>query len=143
MKKAIFSIVIISALLMGLFTYAAIKRGSTTGQVIGDLDEVNTLNNYSDIGKNVPSEENIIINNVDIVNFAFSPIEIEINTGDTVLWENRDIARHTVTSNDGIFDSELIGKGEMFSYKFESAGVYGYYCTPHPYMIGRVVVNDR
>lgn len=139
MKKALFSIVIVSALLMGIFTYAAIKRGTTTGHIIGDLTR-NISGDYFDVSD---QEKIVTENNVKIVNFAFSPIEIEINIEEIVLWENHDLVRHSIVSRDGIFDSGLIGEDETFSYKFESPGVYAYYCNSHPYMTGKVIVNDR
>lgn len=78
---------------------------------------------------------------VDIVNFTFSPAEIIIPIGTTVIWRNSDSALHTVTSDDGIFDSGSLSRGNTFSYTFEKAGTYPYYCVIHPYMKATVIVE--
>lgn len=78
-----------------------------------------------------------------IENFAFSPAEINVKVGDTVVWTQRDDVKHTATSVDGpeSFDSGLLAKGQSFSYTFTKAGTYNYICTPHPRMKGKVVVE--
>ena len=78
---------------------------------------------------------------IDIQGYAFSPSSITINVGDTIVWENYDSASHTVTSNDGTFDSGSISTGNTFSFTFTSAGTFNYYCAPHPNMTGSVTVQ--
>jgi plastocyanin len=73
---------------------------------------------------------------------SFSPNPVEVNVGETVTWVNDDSSRHTVTSKDGVFDSDIMGKGQSFSYTFDKAGEYSYYCSPHPNMVGTVVVTE-
>lgn len=78
---------------------------------------------------------------VAIVNFTFAPDSLTVKVGTTVTWTNQDSMRHTVTSDDGFFDSGLFGQGETFSYTFAEAGTYPYYCIPHPYMKGTIIVE--
>lgn len=73
---------------------------------------------------------------------SFSPNPVEVKVGETVTWINDDSGRHTVTSKDGVFDSGMMGKGQSFSYTFEKAGEYPYFCSPHPGMLGTVVVTE-
>ena len=73
---------------------------------------------------------------------SFSPNPVEVKVGETVTWINDDSGRHTVTSKDGVFDSGMMGKGQSFSYTFDTAGEYPYYCEPHPNMVGTVVVTE-
>ncbi len=73
---------------------------------------------------------------------SFSPNPVEVKVGETVTWINDDSGRHTVTSKDGVFESELMGKGQSFSYTFDKAGEYPYFCSPHPGMVGTVVVTE-
>ena len=66
--------------------------------------------------------------------------------GQTVSWKNDDSAFHSVTSGqqenpDGLFDSGHIDPYERFSYEFNEAGVYSYYCTLHPWMNGVIKVE--
>jgi plastocyanin len=76
---------------------------------------------------------------------SYNPNPIEIKVGDTVTWINNDSSPHTVTSssNDGsiTFDSDVLRRGEMFSFTFDKEGQYPYLCTLHPSMVGTVVVS--
>ncbi|MBI2022659.1 cupredoxin family copper-binding protein [Candidatus Daviesbacteria bacterium] len=78
---------------------------------------------------------------VNISNSKYSPSEVTINSGDTVTWTNKDSIAHTVTANNGNFDSRNIGPGESFSYKFTSSGSFSYFCKIHPDMKGVVTVK--
>ena len=76
---------------------------------------------------------------------SYNPNPIEIKVGDTVTWINNDSSPHTVTSSsdeDNItFDSDVLRRGETFSFTFDQEGQYPYLCTLHPSMIGTVVVT--
>lgn len=78
---------------------------------------------------------------VEIKNFAFVPAKITVKEGTTVTWINMDGAPHTVSEDNYIFESGTINKGESYSYTFDSANMFSYYCNFHPYMTGAVVVK--
>ena len=78
---------------------------------------------------------------VEINNFAFNPSEITVKVGDTVTWTNQDSAAHNVKAEDGSFSSSSLGKGDVFSYTFNTAGTYAYKCGFHANMLGTVVVQ--
>ena len=65
---------------------------------------------------------------------------ITIRVGQTVTWTNTDPVPHTVTSDAGLWDSGDIASGGSFSRAFLIAGSFGYHCSMHPAMTGRVVV---
>jgi plastocyanin len=90
---------------------------------------------------NVVDNNNPTTHYINIQGSAFSPSSITINVGDTIVWTNYDSASHTVTSNDGTFDSGSITNGNTFSFTFTSAGTFDYYCAPHPGMTGSVTVQ--
>jgi plastocyanin len=73
---------------------------------------------------------------------SYNPNPIEIKVGDTVTWINNDSSPHTVTSssNDRTFDSDVLTRGETFSFTFDKEGQFPYFCTLHPNMVGTVVV---
>ncbi len=79
---------------------------------------------------------------VNIQNFAFSPAEITIKKGDTVKWTNLDSVSHTVTSDNGKFDSGLLSQNASWSRTFSEAGTFEYHCTPHPYMTAKIIVEE-
>jgi plastocyanin len=72
---------------------------------------------------------------------SFSPGTLTINAGQTVTWTNNDSMAHTVTSNDGLFDSGNMVSGATFSFTFNTAGTYNYYCAYHGGMTGKVIVQ--
>jgi plastocyanin len=78
---------------------------------------------------------------VSIEGFAFGdPIEVAVGT--TVTWTNNDSAPHTVTqSGGGGFQSGSIDQGGTFSFTFEEAGTFEYFCEFHPNMTGTVTVK--
>jgi plastocyanin len=78
---------------------------------------------------------------VKIDNFSFGPQTVTVPVGATVTWTNRDDIPHTVVSIDGLFNSKVRDTDEKFSYTFAKAGTYPYYCSVHPKMTGKVVVQ--
>jgi plastocyanin len=78
---------------------------------------------------------------VKIDNFSFGPATVTVPVGATVTWKNVDDIPHTVVSTDGVFKSKVRDTDETFSYTFTKAGTYPYYCSVHPKMTGKVVVQ--
>jgi plastocyanin len=78
---------------------------------------------------------------VKIDNFSFGPQTVTVPVGATVTWINRDDIPHTVVSTDGVFKSKVRDTDEKFSFTFAKAGTYPYYCSVHPKMTGKVVVQ--
>lgn len=73
----------------------------------------------------------------------YSPNVITITKGTTVKWVNEDPnMMHTVTEVGGAFDSGFFNTGESWSYTFNEVGEFEYYCLPHPWMRGKVVVSE-
>jgi plastocyanin len=90
---------------------------------------------------NAADEQKAAAADVKIDNFSFNPQTITVPVGTTVTWTNKDDIPHTVVSTDGVFKSKVTDTDEKFSYKFTAAGTYPYYCTIHPKMTGKVVVQ--
>ena len=78
---------------------------------------------------------------VTVDNFSFGPETLKVSVGTTVTWTNRDDIPHTVVSTDGVFKSKVRDTDEKFSFTFTKAGTYPYYCSVHPKMTGKVVVQ--
>jgi quinohemoprotein ethanol dehydrogenase len=75
------------------------------------------------------------------LDFRFDPQRVGISVGQTVSWENLGSTIHTVTEQRGAFDSGDFASGATYSRTFDAAGSFIYICTPHPWMIGEVVVS--
>jgi plastocyanin len=78
---------------------------------------------------------------VKIDNFSFGPATLTVPVGTSVTWTNRDDIPHTVVSTDGVFKSKVLDTDEKFSFTFSKAGTYPYFCSIHPKMTGKVVVQ--
>jgi len=72
---------------------------------------------------------------------SFSPEVITIKAGGEVVWKNKDAAVHTVTADDGSFDSGALNQGDEFKRKFLSAGTITYSCDNHAWMKGKIEVR--
>jgi hypothetical protein len=66
------------------------------------------------------------------VRFDQSTFNVIIGVKNTVTWINRDSSLHTVTSNNGLFDSGLLNSGDKWSYAFLTPGRCSYHCSIHP-----------
>ncbi|MCS6783698.1 MAG: plastocyanin/azurin family copper-binding protein [Candidatus Caldarchaeum sp.] len=77
---------------------------------------------------------------------TYSPASVKVlaRYNSTVIWVNAEkvSVAHTVTSDQGLFDSGLFGAGERWVFVFGRAGIYPYHCTPHPWMVGTVTVVE-
>lgn len=77
-----------------------------------------------------------------IDNFTFSPTTLKVAAGTTVEWINRDDIPHTVVSDDKTtFKSKALDTDDKFSYTFTKPGTYSYFCSVHPKMTGKIVVQ--
>jgi len=60
----------------------------------------------------------------------FDPPQLAINVGDTVVWTGFGAQDHTVTSDDNLFNSVVL-YSDVFSFTFNQAGTYPYFCENH------------
>ncbi|MGO9206964.1 MAG: plastocyanin/azurin family copper-binding protein [Candidatus Limnocylindrales bacterium] len=74
-----------------------------------------------------------------IVDFGFTPASLTVTVGTTVTWTNTGTVSHTVTADDGSFDSGTLASGATYKHTFSKAGTYAYHCSIHPSMVARVV----
>jgi len=79
---------------------------------------------------------------VSIDNFSFSPTPVTVPVGTTLTWTNRDDIPHTVVSDDQQqFKSKALDTDEKFSHTFTKPGTYSYFCSIHPKMVAKVIVE--
>jgi len=83
----------------------------------------------------------------DTADGCFIPSTVTIEVGETVTWENNDTAAHTASGGNptdgltGPWDSSLIMAGGSYSFTFDTAGTFDYFCMVHPWMEGTVIVE--
>jgi plastocyanin len=102
---------------------------------------------------------------ISIKGFAFNPTPLEVTKGTTVTWTNEDPVPHTVTtgvapptfpplpsgasptpfpslvSGDGRVNSGRIETTRTFSFTFNDAGTFNYFCAVHPAMLATITVR--
>jgi plastocyanin len=82
---------------------------------------------------------------VTIKNYAFDPATVTVHAGDTVEWKNDDSMDHTATDEvdpqKRAFDSGNIQQGKTWTYVAEKKGTYNYFCSIHPFMKGKLIVE--
>ncbi len=79
---------------------------------------------------------------VAIANFSFSPVQLTVPVGTTVVWTNQDNETHTATSDTpGLFDTGPLDHGQSGKATFNQAGTITYFCRFHPEMHGTIVVT--
>jgi plastocyanin len=72
--------------------------------------------------------------------FSFRPRKVTVRRGAKVVFTNRDSARHNAVRR-GSFKTPILRRGRSAAVRFKRRGVYGYICTLHPFMRGKVVVR--
>ncbi len=77
-----------------------------------------------------------------IDNFSFDPPELRVSRGAKVMWINADDVPHLVVSVDGRFrPSPALDTDDHYTLALDQAGTYSYFCSLHPRMTGRIVVE--
>lgn len=76
-----------------------------------------------------------------IKNFQYQPTQLSVKPGETVTFRNEDIYDHTVTADDGSFNSGNIPGGKTWTLKITQPGTIGYHCIPHPNMKAQLVAS--
>jgi plastocyanin len=78
---------------------------------------------------------------VAIDNFSFNPPTLKVKVGTQITWTNRDDIPHTVVSEDQILKSKVLDTDEKFTFTPTKPGTYEYFCSIHPKMTGKIVVE--
>ena len=79
---------------------------------------------------------------VEIIEFAYEPVDVKVRAGGTVEWTNSDTAPHTATAEDDSFDTGSLDKGDAAKITFDEPGTFKYICTFHPFMNATVEVVE-
>ncbi len=78
---------------------------------------------------------------IEIANFKFAPPDLTVPAGTTVTWKNADDSPHRIADKNGAYASAALDTDDSYSHTFATPGVYGYICSIHPYMVGKIVVK--
>jgi plastocyanin len=67
---------------------------------------------------------------------AYNPPTLTVRTGTKVVFDNADVAPHTVTADDGSIDSGLLSPGKAFEVVVDKP--FAYHCEVHPSMKAQI-----
>ena len=137
-RKAGFCLVILT-----LLALLAACGGSTTtsGSTNPTATATTASNTPAPTGSTLTQTPATTSPNVSIANFSFSPATLTIAKGTKVTWTNNDSVTHTVTSDQGTWDSNGVPPGNTFNFTFAKTGTYTYHCKIHPSMKATIIVQ--
>jgi plastocyanin len=78
---------------------------------------------------------------IGIDNFSFMPVAAMAKVGTPVTWTNHDDIPHNIVAREKQFASPVLDTGDRFTHTFDAPGEYSYYCSIHPKMTGKLVVE--
>jgi plastocyanin len=87
-----------------------------------------------------PDEAVEISEPAELTAWNYAPASISVPVDTSVVWKNTGRETHSITSQNQLFDSKLLDPDKSWSYTFDTPGVYRYFCVPHPWMKGTVIV---
>ena len=129
---------------------------SAGGSKASDSASVSPATPSTPSASEAPSDEAGAEASAEIIDTDFRPVRLVVSAGTTVTWEQTGDQPHSVSSNDEAFDSSpkcsptasdmCLGEGDVFTFTFEEAGTFKYYCRVHGLpdgtgMTGAVVVQ--
>jgi plastocyanin len=115
MRKSIWVLFVAASMLLALTALPIVQNARAAGQPTAD---------------------------VKIDNFSFVPPILTVKAGTQIIWTNDDDIPHTVVSEDHTtFKSKVLDTGEKFMFTSIKPGTYSYFCSIHPKMTGKVVVE--
>ena len=132
MKTKIFTFLLMSIIMTGINSCS--KRSSYLSP--SDISE--GINNTAGNNGNASTQG---ANEVWMKSMSFSPSVITITPGTTITWISKDGYPYNVKSNTELFKSKELKTNEVFSYTFNNAGHFDYYCTFYVQMTGTIIVK--
>lgn len=76
-----------------------------------------------------------------IENMKFTPADLTVRVGDSILWINKDLVPHTVTDEGKSFNSNSISPEKKWRLHARKKGIFAYKCLFHPTMKATFVVQ--
>jgi plastocyanin len=114
---------------MLIFVFAISLTSPSFAENQGAKQSASSRNNQTDEHK------------VNIDNFSFTPPTLTVPVGAKVTWINHDDIPHIVMNTDKHFVSPVLDTDQQFSYKFTVPGTYSYFCSIHPKMTAKIIVQ--
>jgi plastocyanin len=69
---------------------------------------------------------------------SYEPQHLDVVVGETVMWTNDSVRKHTVTSDAGLFESGEVLPADHYARRMDVEGAFPYHCRLHPGIAGEV-----
>lgn len=99
--------------------------GDNTSGAPGSTDTVNTRE------QDDADQDAVTGTMITIKDFAFQPARLTVSAGQMITVTNEDSATHTITAEDGSFDSGDLKQGETYTFSVGEAGTVPYMRLSH------------
>jgi plastocyanin len=130
---------------ISVLVFAAIAVAQSVPEGQDPSQNTTDVQNSTSVPTKAPAQTTVPAPNspatVNIHDHTFDPSALNVATGTTVTWTNNDTEAHTVTADNGLFDSGVIEPGQSYSTWLGGSGTVSYHCEIHPDMKGSVVVS--
>src|SRR5207248_4497522 len=81
-------------------------------------------------------------NAIQFIDYSFAPARVTVKAGTKVSFTNNGGEMHNASSSDGGgWDTGLLARGQSAAITFNRPGIYNFNCSPHPSMIGQIIVT--
>jgi plastocyanin len=82
--------------------------------------------------------------NIKLGDYSYSPQRVTVAAGATITFTNSTATPHNAAGPEaGGWDTGLLAKDQSATITFNTPGTYHYSCTPHPFMIGEIIVTAK
>jgi len=122
-------------------------NSTAAGPDVPPPDESGT---YTNVQPTVPPLDGVepvgvvnIVEPADAMEWGYDPPEITIETGQALTFTNAGRIAHTATAKEGGFDTGLLEGGQSATIQFDDPGTFQYFCQPHPWMTGTIIVEGE
>lgn len=90
-----------------------------------------------------PAGQVTIVEPQDALQWGYDSPTTTIQTGQALTFTNSGRIGHTATAKDGEFDTGLLEGGQSTTIQFDEPGQYQFFCQPHPWMNGTIIVEGE
>ena len=81
---------------------------------------------------------------IELQDFAYAPVRATVKAGAKVAFVNKGSQPHNASGTaEGGWDTGMLDGGKSASVTFNKPGSYTFLCTPHPFMVGEIVVTGE
>ena len=143
---AAFAVILITILMLVTYGPEGVDSPATVTDAEQGSDQADTAANQNQTRVVMPIKSSRP--GCELEMLCYIPHTMRVLVDQKIVWENQDVAFHSVTSGvygsePRLFDSGHMDPGDEFGYAFEEPGRYVYHCTLHPWMDGVVEVIER